>query len=144
MKFVSIATATLLVAGMGVAMAQGDAITERKNLMKAVGAATAPVGRMMQGGEAFDLAKVKNALTVYSATAKKAPALWPAGSDQGDTRTLPAAFAEKDKFVAIFAKWDADATAALTSIKDEASFKTEMPKVLSNCGACHQPYRRAQ
>ncbi len=144
MKLVSIATAALLVAGMGVAMAQGDAITERKNLMKAVGAATAPVGRMMQGAEPFDLAKAQNALNVYSQSAKKALTLWPAGSDQGDTRTLPAAFTEKDKFNAIFTKWDADATAALAAIKDEASFKAEMPKVLSNCGACHQPYRRPQ
>jgi cytochrome c556 len=66
MKFVSIATAALLVAGMGVAMAQGDVITERKNVMKAVGAATAPVGRMLQGAEPFDLAKVQNALNTYS------------------------------------------------------------------------------
>ncbi len=57
---------------------------------------------------------------------------------------MPAAFTEKDKFNAIFAKWDADSTAALAAIKDEASFKGEMPKVLSNCGACHQPYRRPQ
>jgi cytochrome c556 len=144
MKFVPFAAAALLIVGVGTAVAQGDAITQRKDAMKAVGAATGPLGRMMRGEEAFDMAKVQAALNVYSRTAKAAPALFPAGSDAGDTRTLPAAFAEKDKFNGLFASWDQAATAAMTSIKDEASFKTEMPKVLASCGACHTPYRKPQ
>jgi cytochrome c556 len=142
MKIKVIAAALTLVAGA--ALAQGDPVQQRKDAMKAVGAATGPVGRMLQGAEPFDLAKAQNALTVYINTSKTAPALWPAGSDKGETRTLPAVFAEKDKFNGIFAKWGADATAAQAAIKDEASFKTEMPKVLANCGACHTPYRRPQ
>jgi cytochrome c556 len=144
MKFLSIAAAIALVAGIGAAVAQGDAITQRKDAMKAVGAATGPVGRMLRGEEAFDLAKVQAALTLYSRTAKAAPAMFPAGSDAGDTRTLPAAFAEKDKFNALFANWDQASAAALAAIKDDASFKTEMPKALAACGACHQPYRKPQ
>jgi cytochrome c556 len=144
MKFVTIATAVALVAGLGAAVAQGDAIAQRKELMKATGQATGPMGRMLRGEEPFDLAKVQAALNVYSRTAKAAPALFPAGSDVGDTKAQAAIFTEKDKFNGIFASWDQAATAALTSIKDEASFKTEMPKVLSNCGACHTPYRKPQ
>jgi cytochrome c556 len=144
MKFVTIATAVALVAGLGAAVAQGDAIAQRKEAMKAVGAATGPIGRMLRGEEPFDAAKVQAALNVYTRTAKSAPALFPAGSDAGDTRALPAVFTEKDKFNGFFASWDQAATAALTSIKDEASFKTEMPKVLAACGACHTPYRKPQ
>lgn len=144
MRIKTVAVALLVVGGIGAAVAQGDPVQQRKDAMKAVGAATGPVGRMLQGAEPFDMAKVTNALTVYVNTSKSAPALWPAGSDKGEHRTLPAAFTEKDKFNAIFAKWGADATAAQAAIKDEASFKTEMPKVLANCGACHTPYRRPQ
>jgi len=137
-------TAVILIAGIGAAVAQGDPVAQRKDAMKAVGQATGPVGRMLQGADPFDLAKAQNALNVYIKASKDAPALWPAGSDKGETRTLPAAFTETEKFNGIFAKWGADSTAALASIKDEASFKTEMPKVLANCGACHTPYRRPQ
>jgi cytochrome c556 len=119
-----------------------DPVAQRKEAMKAVGAATGPLGRMLRGEEGFDLAKVQAALNVYSRTAKVAPAMFPAGSDQGDTKVQPAAFAEKDKFNGFFASWDQAATTALTTIKDEASFKTEMPKVLASCGACHTPYRK--
>ncbi|MGL4241759.1 MAG: c-type cytochrome [Beijerinckiaceae bacterium] len=138
-----IAAALVVLAG-GAALAQGDAVNQRKDLMKAVGQATAPIGPMLRGERPFELAAVQNALTVYARSAKAAPALWPAGSEGGDHRTLPAVFAEKDKFNALFTSWDQLATAAQTSIKDEASFKTEMPKVLGACGACHQPYRKPQ
>jgi cytochrome c556 len=144
MKFAPIIASVALVVGVGAALAQGDPITQRKDAMKAVGAATGPIGRMLRGDEAFDLAKVQAALGVYSRTAKAAPAMFPAGSDAGDTRTLPAAFTEKEKFNGLFASWDQAAMAAMTSIKDDASFKTEMPKVLASCGACHTPYRKPQ
>jgi cytochrome c556 len=136
--------AAAIAAGVSVAAAQGDVIAQRKDAMKAVGQATAPIGPMLRGERPFDIAAVQNALNLYSRTAKAAPALWPAGSGTGDTRTLPAVFTEKDKFNSLFASWDAASTAALATIKDEASFKTEMPKVLAACGACHQPYRRPQ
>jgi cytochrome c556 len=140
----AIIAAALVAGGVSVAVAQGDAIAQRKELMKATGAATGPIGPMLRGEQPFDLARVQASLDVYIRTAKAAPALFPAGSDAGDTRTLPAAFAEKDKFNGIFAAWDSAATAAKASITNEATFKTEMPKVLAQCGACHQPYRKPQ
>lgn len=139
----SLAVIGLSILGATAVMAQ-DPVAQRKEGMKAVGAATGPIGKMMRGEEAFDLAKVKNALTVYVAAAKAQPAFYPAGSDKGETRALPAIFSEKDKFNAIFANWEKDATAALAAITDEATFKTEMPKVLKNCGSCHEPYRKPQ
>jgi cytochrome c556 len=36
----------------------------------------------------------------------------------------------------------ADAKAAEGEIKDDASFKAELPKIMGNCGACHKEYRR--
>lgn len=121
-----------------------DVIAQRKALMRAQGAATAPIGRMMSGAEPFDAAKVQAALDAYLATTKSFGALFPAGSEQGQTRALPAIFQERDKFNAAVAKFETDSTAAKASIKDEASLKAEMPKVLANCGTCHTAFRGAQ
>lgn len=139
----TIAVLAFAAIGATAVMAQ-DVIAQRKEAMKGLGAATGPMGRMLQGAAPFDLNTVKASLTTYQNTAKAAPALFPAGSGTGETRALPAVFTEKDKFDAIFAKFGADAAAAATAIKDEASFKTEMPKVLANCGACHTAYRKPQ
>jgi cytochrome c556 len=39
-------------------------------------------------------------------------------------------------------KLSQDAQTAMASIKHEATFKVEMPKVLQNCGACHNDFRK--
>ena len=31
----------------------------------------------------------------------------------------------------------------MASIKDEATMKAELPKVLQNCGTCHQTFRKS-
>lgn len=139
----TLAIVGLSVLGATAVMAQ-DPVAQRKESMKAVGAATGPIGKMMRGEDPFDLAKAQAALAVYVAAAKAQPALYPAGSDKGETRALPAIWTEKDKFNGIFANFEKDAMAAQAAIKDEASFKAEFPKVLRNCGACHEPFRKPQ
>ncbi|WP_342361465.1 cytochrome c [Terrarubrum flagellatum] len=133
----------LAAVGATAAYAQ-DVIAQRKDLMKANGAAAGTLGRMASGAAPFDLAAAQAALKKLQEDAKALPALFPAGSDKGETRALPAVFTEKDKFNAIFAKMDTDAGAALTAVTDAATLKTEVPKVLANCGACHTPYRKSQ
>ena len=130
--------------GVALAAATGlDAIKERQDLMKADGAATKPVIAMMQGKAPFDLATVQKALNTYVNAMSKEPDLFPPDSKTGDkTRALPAIW-EDDNMAdlqARFKKLGADASAALASIKDEASFKAAMPGVLNNCRACHQKY----
>jgi cytochrome c556 len=144
MRLKLFAVSAVLIGGIGFAAAQGDVIAQRKDIMKGVGQATAPIGPMLRGEQPFDLARVQATLDTYIRAAKASPALYTAASATGDTRALPAAFAEKDKFNGLFANWDAVATAAKTAITSEATFKTEMPKVLAACGACHQPYRKPQ
>jgi cytochrome c556 len=138
----SLLLATALVIGATSVMAQGDPIAQRKELLKSWGAATREPGLMLRGEAAFDLAKVQTALKLYSQHAKVLPTLFPDSSNTGgDTKALPVIWEKKAEFTAIFAKLDTDTTAALASIKDEASFKAEMGKVLGNCGACHNTYR---
>jgi cytochrome c556 len=135
----AIATAGFTVA----ASAQGDPITQRKAILKGFGAATGPVGGMMQGKAPYDQAKVQAALDTYIKGAAQLPALFPDNSKTGGkTEALPAIWGDKADFNARFAKLSADAKAAKVAIKDEASFKANMGKVLANCGGCHEKYRQ--
>jgi cytochrome c556 len=138
--------ALAIAASTGIALAAVtglEAIKERQELMKADGAATKPVVAMLQGKARFDLATVQKALKTYQNAMSKEPALFPPDSKTGDkTHALPVIW-EDDNLTdldARFKKLGADSAAALTTIKDEASFKATMPGVLHNCDGCHEKY----
>ncbi len=133
--------AGILALGVTAVLADSAAIGQRKEILKGFGAATRDPGRMLRGEAPFDLEKVQATLKTIADGAAKLPSLFPDDSKEGDTKALPIIWTEKDKFVAIYAKLGSDATAAMASIKDEASFKAEIPKVFANCGTCHQTYR---
>jgi cytochrome c556 len=140
MKRTLIVLSTLALGATAV-LAESDAIAKRQALMKANGKATGPVVAIMKGGP-FDLAAVQAALKTYADAAEKGPALFPDDSKTGgDTEALPAIWENKKDFEARFAKLGTDANAALSTIKDEATFKEIMPNVLKNCGGCHETYR---
>ena len=142
MKRMLIAAAAILAVGTTAAFSQSAAIGQRKEAMKAAGAAAKEGGAMMRGEAPFDLAKVQAALKTYADVAKKAASLFPDDSKTGgETTVLPVIWEKKKDFEASFAKWGADADAAAKVIKDEATFKAEWPKVMSNCGGCHKVYR---
>src|SRR5271165_2751039 len=121
---------------VSVAIAAGaDAIKQRRELMKVDGAVTKPIFQMLQGRTPFDLAIVQKALKTYEKAASEEPALFPPDSKTGDTNALPVIWEDDN-----LADLGADATAALATIKDEASFKATMPGVLQNCDDCHEKY----
>lgn len=128
------ATATAVVAA--------DPVAERQAAMKDWGKLTRPVGAMLQGKAAFDLATVQAALDSYVAHAATLPALFPAGSDTGKSESQPAVWTQKAEFDGLFTKFGADAKAARAAITDEASFKANFPDVVKSCGTCHQTYRK--
>jgi cytochrome c556 len=131
-----------LAIGSGVAFADGlQAIKDRQALMKANGEASKPLVPMLKGGP-FDLAVVQKALKTYINAANKMPGLFPPDSKTGDdTHALPAIWENKADVDARFKKLGEDATAALSEVKDEASFKAVMTGVFKNCGGCHDKYR---
>lgn len=142
-RFLSIAA--LLAVGATVAYAQvsgAAAIQQRKELMKQQGAAVKDPGAMMKGEMPFDLTKVKASLTKLQETSAKAKGLWPDDSKSGDTNALPSVWEKKADFLARFDKLGADAKAASSAIKDDATFKSEFKKVTANCGGCHKDYRK--
>jgi cytochrome c556 len=133
-------TSLVLLVGVGAALADGDAIVQRRALMKANGDATKIVVGMLKGAP-FDLGAVQAALKTYGDAAAKAPALFPDDSKTGDTNALPDLWANKADVGARFAKLAQDVAAASTGIVDQASFQAQMPGLLKNCGGCHEKYR---
>jgi cytochrome c556 len=123
--------------------AQSAAIGQRKEILKTFGGAMKEPGGMAKGEVPFDLAKVQASLKTIADGAPKLPALFPDDSKTGgETQALPAIWEKKAEFEAGFKKLEADAKAAATAIKDEASFKTEWPKIGANCGTCHKAFRQ--
>jgi cytochrome c556 len=117
-------------------------IAARKDAMKAFGGAAKGPGGMAKGDAPFELPKVQASLKTIEETAIKAKGLFGDDTKTGETDALPAAFENKPDLLAKFDKTAADAKAAAGAIKDEASFKAEWPKVVSNCGGCHKAYRK--
>lgn len=134
--------AALVLAATGAATAEDSPIAQRKAILKGFGDATKPIAAMLKGETPYDDAVVKKTLATLSAGAKKLPSLFPENSKTGeDTAALPKIWDDKAKFEAIYAKLDADATAAAGVIKDEASLKANMGKVFGDCKSCHDDYR---
>ena len=137
-----LSVAAAIAVGATAVYAQSAAIGQRKEVLKTFGGAMKDPGGMMKGEVPFDLAKVQASLKTISEGAPKVATLFPDDSKTGgDTKALPAIWEKKSEFEAGWKKLEADAKAAITAIKDEASFKTEWPKIGANCGACHKAFR---
>ena len=132
-----------LALGVTAALAQANVIEQRQNLMKQNNSHARTVAGMLRGQAPFNLAQAQAALQNYVVVGQQFPTLFPDNSKTGgDTRALPAIWENKADFTAHSTKFAQDAQAALTTVRDEATFKTELPKVLQNCDACHDKYRR--
>src|SRR5262249_41948900 len=137
------AVVAALAVGATAVWAQNAAgIAARKEAMKAFGGAAKGPGGMAKGDAPFDLSTGQASLKTIESTATKAKDLFGDDTKTGETDTLPAAFENKPDLLAKFDKIAADAKAVAGAVKDEASFKAEWPKVVSNCGGCHKAYRK--
>jgi cytochrome c556 len=132
-------TATVAIGVTGV-VAQNDALSERKQLMKQNGQHTKAVNAMVKGDAPFDAKVVTAAFSQWADTAAKLPKLFPDNSKTGDTRSLPKIWDDRKGFdaqVAAFAK----ATSAKPGSIEE--LKKAFPAVSKACGDCHEGYRAA-
>lgn len=130
-----------LVAGSAITAFAADPIEARQAILKGIGDDTRPVAAMLKGEAPFDLAKVKAALKSQAEGAEALPAFFPDNSRTGKTEASPRIWAEKERFLGLYAKLASDARAAAGTITDEASLKATFPKVLANCKACHDDFR---
>lgn len=138
----AVSLVALIAVGATAVYAQSDAIGQRKAALKAMAEAAKPVGGMIKGEVPFALPTVQVALKTIQEQAPKLKTLFPDDLKTGDTAALPVLFEKKADVLSRFDKLAADAKAAEGTIKDEASFKAEWPKVVSNCGGCHKEYRK--
>ena len=140
-----VAAIAAIAAGATLVYADVAAIGQRQAIMKTFGTAAKGPGGMIKGAAPFDLATVQASLKVLAEGAPKLKELFPDDSKTGaETAALPAIWEKKADLTARFDKLAADATAAMGTIKDEASFKTEWPKIGANCGGCHKEYKKSE
>ena len=92
-----------------------DAIADRKALMKERGGLVGQLSKVTKGEEPFDAAKVLAALTALQANGEKfdVALLFPAGSNQGDTKALPKIWEDAAGFEAAEDKFEAPSTPVL-------------------------------
>lgn len=136
----ALAAASLTI-GLSAIAAETNPITERKDTMKAIGAATREAAAIAKGEAPFDAAKVQAVFKAYSDSAKKMATLFPDSSKAGDTTASPKIWEDQAGFKAALAKFDGDAAAASAAATDLAGFRSGFGNVTKNCGSCHEAYR---
>jgi cytochrome c556 len=132
-------TATIAFGVTGV-IAQTDAISERKALMKKNSQHTKAVSAMVKGDAPFDAGAVNAAFTQWSQTAAQLPKLFPDNSKTGDTRALPKIWDDRKGFDAQVAAFAKASSAKPGNIED---LKKAFPAINKACGDCHEGYRAA-
>lgn len=133
--------ATVLGLGLTAVVAQPDPIAERRNTMKAIGAATRDGAAIAKGDVPFEAAKAQAVFKVYADSAKKMVDLFPESAKAGgDTTAAPKIWEDQAGFKAAFAKFEADAGAG-AAVSDLAGFRTAFGNATKNCAACHEVYR---
>lgn len=139
-KFLMISTALALFSGL----AHADVVEDRKAIMKEIGKSVGVMGAMMKGEAPFNSADAIEALKTISEAADKYDpvALFPEGSDKGDTEASPAIWQNKADFIAHVDKFREDAAKAATATpQDLEQLKPVFQQVAANCSSCHELYR---
>jgi cytochrome c556 len=133
------ALAAVSVGGTVVLAQNLDAIKQRRNVMQTIAKASGVNFKMMKGESPFDLAKVQSGLQTFQEQFPKLKPLFPDDAKTGgDTDASPKIWQQRAEFEAVIDKFVTDAKAAAGTIKDEASFKAEYPKIVNSCGNCHK------
>ena len=121
-----------------------DPILDRQALMKERGKLVGGLAKIAKGEADFDAAAVLTALQALQVNAEKfdADALFPAGSDKGDTTASPKIWEDMAGFKAAEDKYLADVKAAAAAAPaDVDALKAQVNTIGGDCGTCHQTYR---
>ena len=137
----------LLISSLALASsaAFADPIADRKALMKERGGLVGGLVKVTKGEEAFDAAMVLAALAALTANGEKfdVAVLFPAGSDQGDTKALPKIWEDTAGFEAAEDKFEAATAAAIAAApQDVDALKAQVGAIGQACAGCHEAFRR--
>ena len=141
MRKLVIAISMLAFAGSA---AFADPILDRQALMKERGKIVGGLSKVAKGEEPFDATAVLTQLQALQANAEKfdVDALFPKGSDTGDTTAGPKIWEDMAGFKATGDKYLADVKAAVAADPaDVDALKAQLGIIGSDCGTCHQGYR---
>ena len=137
-----LAAIALTVASAGFAVANEDIISMRKDVMKANGAAAKVVFGMAKGDIPFDATVAAAALDLIAANSTQFTAMFPAGSETGDTKAAEAIWSDPSGFQAAGkATADAAAAAAAAAADGQQAMGAALGAVGAGCGTCHEGYR---
>jgi cytochrome c556 len=135
-----IGAAAVALAG-GTALAQGDAIAERRAGFKRM-------GEHMQAMKAVvdnrgDVRPLTGTVDDMIAWYRSVPGRFPPGSDRGDTRALPAIWSERANFETVANNMvnQLQVLRAAAASGDAGAFATAYGQTGQTCGTCHRPYR---
>ena len=123
-----------------------DPVLERQGLMKERGKIVGGLSKVVKGEQPFEAAAVLTALQALEVNAEKLDqnleALFPAGSDVGDTTASPKIWEDMAGFKAAEGKYLADVKAAAAAApSDVDGLKAQIGTLGSDCGTCHKAYR---
>ncbi|TPJ40317.1 cytochrome C556 [Mesorhizobium sp. B2-5-13] len=129
---------------LAVSAAFADPVLGRQALMKERGKIVGGLSKVVKGEEPFDAAAVLTQLQALQANAEKfdVEALFPKGSDTGDTTAAPKIWEDMAGFKTAEDKYLADVKASVAAAPaDVDALKTQIGTIGSDCGTCHQSYR---
>lgn len=141
MRLLALAASAAMLAATA---ASADPIADRQANMKERSAQMRVLAPIAQGKNPFDAAAVMAALEALNANAMAADveALWPAGSETGDTDSSPKIWEDKPAFKAAMDKYKADVAAAVAAKpQDLQALQAVFGPVAANCGSCHNAFR---
>ncbi|WP_315919438.1 c-type cytochrome [Mesorhizobium sp. SP-1A] len=132
------------VLALGASVAQADVVKEREALMKERGKLVGSLAKVVKGEQEFDAAAVLTALKALEANAEKTDieALFPAGSDTGDTEASPKIWEDMNGFKAAEEKYlQATKAASAAAPADVDALKAQVGAIGKSCGGCHETFR---
>lgn len=134
----------LSIVAIGTTVALAGPVEDRQAIMKANGKAMGALAGIAKGEKPFDAATVEQALAALSEDAQKfdVAALFPAGTDTGETEASPKIWEDMAGFTAASDAWKkavADAVAAKP--QDAAALGAHVGAIGKTCGTCHELYR---
>lgn len=124
-----------------VAGAQSDPIKARQAIMKGIGDQTTLGAAMVKGEAPFDATKAAAIFQTFAEGGAKAGALFPEGSDKGDTKALPAVWSDRAKFDAELAAFNKAVAEGTPKIGTADGFKTAFTAVAQTCRSCHSTFK---
>ena len=143
------AVCVLFLAGAFAAQAESepeDLIKYRQNVMKSSGANAAAATAIVQGKVSEFKERLRDHAQALVTSTKNIPALFPKGSDFGETEALDAVWKKPDDFAkrAKDAQAKAVAFEKAVAANDTKAYAAKLKDLAESCKACHKDYRKEQ